>query len=208
MGYKELTRDVAGFGKEVYADIQAFKATQKENNKLVGSGEMGAKQSRDILDGMRNKIIEKQARKAELSRQYAQTLYNAEVNKMDSVKQSVTSEMVAELSLLAQLKVEQSDIDDFTEKFNDVPLALRKLKDIAKQNKLDFEEPHSKLDDLKLFDNKIQKQIDIFSDSGHIEDDIMLKFHVTDVDKNMNFDYENYLNSEELHESGEGYLYQ
>lgn len=208
MGYKELTRDVAGFGKEIYADIQAFKATQKEHNKLIESGEMGAKQSRDILDGMRNKIIEKQARKAELSRQYAQTLYNAEVNKMDSVKQSVTSEMVAELSLLAQLKVEQSDIDDFTEKFNDVPLALRKLKDIAKQNKLDFEEPHSKLDDLKLFDNKIQKQIDIFSDSGHIEDDIMLKFHVTDVDKNMNFDYENYLNSEELHESGEGYLYQ
>lgn len=208
MGYKELTRDVAGFGKEVYADIQAFKAAQKEHNKLLEAGEIGTKQSRDILDGMRNKIIEKQARKAESFRQYAQTLYNAEVNKMDSVKQSVTSEMVAELSLLAQLKVEQSDINEFTEKFKDVPLALRKLKDIAKQNELLFTEPHNNLDDLKLFDNKIQKYIDIFSDSGHIGDDIMLKFHVIDVDKNMNFDYENYLNSEKLHESGGEYLYQ
>mgnify|MGYP006879745193 CR=1 FL=1 len=67
----------------------------------------------------------------------------SELKRIEGNRQTVTQEVMNELSLLSQIDVDHDELLEYAEKYSNSPLVLRRIVDIAKQKEIPFALPDS-----------------------------------------------------------------
>ena len=67
----------------------------------------------------------------------------SELKRIEGNRQTVTQEVMNELSLLSQIDVDHDELLEYAEKHSNSPLVLRRIVDIAKQKEIPFALPDS-----------------------------------------------------------------
>lgn len=186
MTYRDLTKNIANFGKEIHADIQELKTAETEFNNLVKKGELGYKQKDEKLAEMKRAIIEKQAHQKNVFQSSARIKYETKLKAIEEEQQAVTQDDLAELLLLDQIELTQDDINKYADKYANKPLAMRKINSIAKEQELTPVYHDTEVDNLNFINNKVTEYIEMFSDNSQIADPLVLNFTISSLDENIN----------------------
>lgn len=128
-----IKNDIKAFGKKKHNYMTGYIAKQNELNKQLQAGMIGEKYIKDQLEAYKqegdtysnttyNKIH------ADIEKQYELELEELKQNEL-----SVTADDVAELTLLASVKMTKEDLMGYFEKYKNKPLAIKKLWEIAEQ---------------------------------------------------------------------------
>ena len=151
-----IKNDIKAFGKKKHEYMTGYIAKQDELNKKLSEGMIGEKYAKDQLAAYKlegdtystntyNKIHAEIEKQREL-----------ELATLKQVELSVTSDDVAELTLLASMPMTEDDLLVYFEKYKNKPLAIKKLWSIAEKYPeitidLDLFDAEQKLESLILF---------------------------------------------------------
>ena len=84
----------------------------------------------------------------------------SELKRIEGNRQTVTQEVMNELSLLSQIDVDHDELLEYAEKHSNSPLVLRRIADIAKQKEIPFALPDSEEVKLEKILDRINGDVD------------------------------------------------
>lgn len=133
MTFTTIKDDIKAFGKKKHGYMTGYIAKQEELHKQLQNGMIGEKYAKDQLEAYKlegdtysrdtyNKIH------AEIEKQH-----ELELEALKEKELSVTADDVAELTLLASMKMTKDELLGYFEKYKNKPLAIKKLWSIAEQ---------------------------------------------------------------------------
>lgn len=126
MTFTTIKDDIKAFGKKKHGYMTGYIAKQEELHKQLQNGMIGKKYAKDQLEAYKlegdtyNKIH------AEIEKQH-----ELELEALKEKELSVTADDVAELTLLASMKMTKDELLGYFEKYKNKPLAIKKLLSIA-----------------------------------------------------------------------------
>lgn len=133
-----IKNDIKAFAKKKHSYMTGYIAMQEDFHKRLATGMIGEQWAKQELEKYKTE-----------GDTYARTTYNQimvdiervheqELAKLKEKELSVTADDMAELNLLASMDVTEDELVTYYEKFKDKPLAIKKLNDIAKQQRVLF----------------------------------------------------------------------
>lgn len=126
MTFTTIKDDIKAFGKKKHGYMTGYIAKQEELHKQLQNGMIGKKYAKEQLEAYKlegdtyNKIH------AEIEKQH-----ELELEALKEKELSVTADDVAELTLLASMKMTKDELLGYFEKYKNKPLAIKKLLSIA-----------------------------------------------------------------------------
>lgn len=126
MTFTTIKDDIKAFGKKKHGYMTGYIAKQEKLHKQLQNGMIGKKYAKDQLEAYKlegdtyNKIH------AEIEKQH-----ELELEALKEKELSVTADDVAELTLLASMKMTKDELLGYFEKYKNKPLAIKKLLSIA-----------------------------------------------------------------------------
>lgn len=140
MTLTEIKTQIDNFGKRKQEQIEEYSNKQKELAEKVKNNEMYQTEANLRLEDI-----------AKAAKNYSDTEYNSIISKIEAIEQTeleaikagyetVTSDNLAELTLLGQTKVTEKELLSYLEKYKRNPLAIKKLHEIAFNNGISLPE--------------------------------------------------------------------
>lgn len=144
MSLDQLVKKAEEFVKVSAKSTQEYLSTAEDYKQKVSEGRMGSVEAREKLDDIKsttNALLSQQG--ATLNEEVRLAL-EAEYQRVDNESETVTADQLAELTLLGELELTNEDMEKYADKYKNNPLALKKLKDIAKEKTLFVEFPRDR----------------------------------------------------------------
>lgn len=141
-----------------------FQELAKSLNQQIDEGLKGYEEAKNILTDRREKMENTLYHERKELEKEIENMRESEIQAISKSEQPVTADMVAELDLLNQTIVEGEDISKYISKYKDIPLAMRRLKDIASSNKIMGDFPADKSEQLNTFLGNIQSFVEYSSE--------------------------------------------
>ncbi|MGF0046529.1 hypothetical protein ACQRD4_00940 [Streptococcus hyointestinalis] len=130
----ELKNELKAFGKQRYGYMKQYIELAEDLGQKLKQGVMYQSEVEARLHDFKQNVETQSRQKAdELYNKIEQT-YEAELVKLQDTVQGVTADDVAELTLLATTEVTKDELEEYFVKYKNKPLAVKKLKEIAKQS--------------------------------------------------------------------------
>ena len=130
----ELKNELKAFGKQRYGYMKQYIELAEDLGQKLKQGVMYQSEVEARLHDFKQSV-ENQSRQKEYEMyDKIEQTYEAELVKLQDTVQGVTADDVAELTLLATTEVSKDELEEYFIKYQNKPLALKKLKEIAKQN--------------------------------------------------------------------------
>ena len=130
----ELKNELKAFGKQRYGYMKQYIELAEDLGQKLKQGVMYQSEVEARLHDFKQSVETQSRQKAEELYDKIEQTYEAELVKLQDTVQGVTADDVAELTLLATTEVSKDELEEYFIKYQNKPLAIKKLKEIAKQN--------------------------------------------------------------------------
>lgn len=165
---EQYSKEVQAFIKSSQEETQNVHNLAADLREKINTGMVGAVAAKEQLESYKQGVRNNLSAGAEYLKEAGQKAIAAELESLESGYKGVTADDVAELSLLSQMDIDRNDLDKYIDKYKDVPLALRRLKEISKEKSFAKVFPATKEEQLKAMNETMENSISRFS---HIQTD-------------------------------------
>ncbi len=192
MTLEQLNKEVQSYIQESYEMGVEYKKERDDLEKKVSEGLKGPIEVEKTLEAKKQYSVQVLKEKSVVLNNRIEEVRELEIKKIDSKTESVTADALAELNLLSQLDVSGEDVKKYIDKYKNTPLALRKLKSIAKENKVFAEFPEDRSEQLDMILKKIENSVNRFKTPDYLSYDAQIKMLVEGKKETHQQDVANY----------------
>lgn len=125
-------------------------------NKQIEEERLGVKQGQEMMQEEKDEFTRATREQAQDLLERLERAEETALKHIEDNKESVTSENVAELQLLAQVDTTSEELKKYAEKYSNNDLALRLLEKIAKEQKIMFALPETEAEKTKKEFSKVR----------------------------------------------------
>ena len=160
MELEKLMKRVVKYVEESMENIEIYNNAFSDINIKEQSQDITPKRADEMRAELQAKIAEKRDKATESIEQMLNQVRESELKRIEGNRQTVTQEVMNELSLLSQVDVDHDELLEYAEKHSNSPLVLRRIADIAKQKEIPFALPDSEEVKLEKILDRINGDVD------------------------------------------------
>lgn len=160
MKLEKLMKRVVKYVEESMQNIEIYNNAFSDINAKEQSQDITTKRADEMRAELRAKIAEKRDTATQSIVEMLNQVREAELKRIEGNRQTVTQEVMNELSLLSQIDVDHDELLEYAEKHSNSPLVLRRIADIAKQKEIPFALPDSEEVKLEKILDRINGDVD------------------------------------------------
>lgn len=175
MELEQVAKEVQGFINESYQATSEYKKTESDLKEKVRNGLRGPVEIKQELEDKRRSIQATLSTKADQLQAKLDEVKTKELKNIEETSESITADTLAELNLLSQLDLTSADISEYINKYKNTPLALRKLKEIAREKKTMNEFPPDKKEYLNVVIGRMSNSLSRFQRPNYEDYDVKTK---------------------------------
>lgn len=160
MELEKLMKRVVKYVEESMKNIEIYNNAFADINMKEQSQDITPKRADEMRAELQAKITEKRDTATQSIAEMLNQVRESELKRIEGNRQSVTQEVMNELSLLNQVDVDHDELLEYAEKHSNSPLVLRRIADIAKQKEIPFALPDSEEVKLEKILDRINGDVD------------------------------------------------
>ena len=160
MKLEKLMKRVTKYVEESLQNVEIYNNAFSDINMKEQSQDITPKRADEMRAELRAKIAEKRDTATQSIEQMLNQVRESELKRIEGNRQTVTQEVMNELSLLSQIDVDHDELLEYAEKHSNSPLVLRRIADIAKQKEIAFALPDSEEVKLEKILDRINGDVD------------------------------------------------
>ena len=160
MKLEKLMKRVVKYVEESMQNIEIYNNAFSDINAKEQSQDITPKRADEMRAELQAKIAEKRDTATQSIKEMLNQVREAELKRIEGNRQTVTQEVMNELSLLNQIDVEHDELLEYAEKHSNSPLVLRRIADIAKEKEIPFALPDSEEVKLEKILDRINGDVD------------------------------------------------
>lgn len=146
---KAITKEAIKLVDYITQGNEKLAETIEKYNKQIEEERLGVKQGQEMLQKQKSEFEQSTREQAQGLLERLEQAEKTTLKHIEDNKESVTSENVAELQLLAQVDTTSEELKKYAEKYSNNDLALRLLEKIAKEQQIMFALPETEKDKIK-----------------------------------------------------------
>jgi len=159
---EDLAKETQSFVSESQKLTSEFKSFEEDMNNKVKQELRGSVEARQEIENRKSQVhgaLQEKAAKIEAKKE---SVRERELMKIEETTDPITSDSLAELTLLSQLELTNDDMKDYINKYKHTPLALKKLQGIAKEKKVFSEFPPDRKERLNIVLGRMSNHLSNF----------------------------------------------
>ncbi|MRI80707.1 hypothetical protein GIY11_01495 [Aerococcaceae bacterium DSM 109653] len=160
MELEKLMNRVIKHVEESMQNIEIYNNALSDINMKEQSQDITPKRAGEMRAELQAKIAEKRDTATQSIVEMMNQVRESELKRIEGNRQTVTQEVMNELSLLSQIDVDHDELLEYAEKHSNSPLVLRRIADIAKQKEIPFALPDSQEVKLEKILDRINGNVD------------------------------------------------
>ena len=160
MELEKLMKRVIRYVEESMQNIEIYNNAFSDINMKEQSQDITPKRADEMRAELQAKIAEKRDTATQSIVEMMNQVRESELKRIEGNRQTVTQEVMNELSLLSQIDVDHDELLEYAEKHLNNPLVLRRIADIAKEKEIPFALPDSQEVKLEKILNRINGNVD------------------------------------------------
>lgn len=160
MELEKLMKRVVKYVEESMQNVEIYNNAFSDIDIKEQSQDITPKRADEMRAELQAKIAEKRDTATQSIGQMLNQVRESELKRIEGNRQSVTQEVMNELSLLSQVDVDHDELLEYAEKHSNSPLVLRRIADIAKQKEIPFALPDSEEVKLEKILDRINGDVD------------------------------------------------
>ena len=160
MELEKLMKRVIRYAEESMQNVEIYNKAFLDINMKEQSQDITPKRADEMRAELQAKIAEKRDTATQSIVEMLNQVRESELKRIEGNRQTVTQEVMNELSLLSQIDVDHDELLEYAEKHSNSPLVLRRIADIAKQKDIPFALPDSQEVKLEKILDRINGDVD------------------------------------------------
>lgn len=160
MELEKLMKRVIRYAEESMQNVEVYNNAFSDINMKEQRQDITPKRADEMKAELQAKIAEKRDTATQSIVEMLNQVRESELKRIEGNRQTVTQEVMNELSLLSQVDVDHDELLEYAEKHSNSPLVLRRIADIAKQKDIPFALPDSEEVKLEKILNRINGDVD------------------------------------------------
>lgn len=160
MELEKLMKRVVKYVEESMQNVVLYNNGMSEIHDKLQQQDITPKRADEMKAELKAKLTEKRDSATESIEEMLNQVREAELKRIEGNRQTVTQEVMNELSLLSQVNVDHDELLEYAEKHSNSPLVLRRIADIAKQKEIPFALPDSEEVKLEKILDRINGDVD------------------------------------------------
>lgn len=160
MELEKLMKRVIKHIEESMQNVEIYNNAFSDINMKLQNQDITPKRADEMKAELRAKIAEKRDTATQSIKKMLNQVRESELKRIEDNRQTVTQEVMNELSLLSQVDVNHDELLEYAEKHSNSPLVLRRIADIAKQKEIPFALPDSQEVKLEKILDRINGNVD------------------------------------------------
>ncbi|MBZ6527792.1 hypothetical protein HYQ40_08365 [Aerococcaceae bacterium DSM 111021] len=160
MELEKLMKRVIRYAEESMQNVEIYNNAFSDINMKEQSQDITPKRADEMRAELQAKIAEKRDTATQSIVEMLNQVRESELKRIEGNRQTVTQEVMNELSLLSQIDVDHDELLEYAEKHSNSPLVLRRIADIAKQKEIPFALPDSQEVKLEKILDRINGDVD------------------------------------------------
>lgn len=161
---EKLMKRVIKYVEESMRNIEMYNNAISDINMKEQSQDMTPKRADEMRAELKAKIAENRDTATQSIEQMLNQVRESELKRIEGNRQTVTQEVMNELTLLSQIDVEYDDLYEYAVQHLNNPLVLRRIADIAKEQEIPFALPESQEVKLEKILNRIKGDVDYIAE--------------------------------------------
>lgn len=161
---EKLMKRVVKLVEESMKNIEMYNNAFSDINMKEQNQDMTPKRADEMRAELKAQIAEKRDTATQSIEQMLNQVREAELKRIEGNRQTVTQEVMNELTLLSQIDVEYDELYEYAVQHSNSPLVLRRLADIAKEKEIPFALPESQEVKLEKILNRINGDVDYIAE--------------------------------------------
>lgn len=157
---EKLMKRVIKHIEESMQNIEMYNNAFSDINMKQQNQDITPKRADEMKAELKAKLAEKRDKATQSIAEMLKQVREAELKRIESNRQTVTQEVMNELTLLSQIDVEYDDLYEYAVQHLNSPLVLRRIADIAKEKEIPFALPESQEVKLEKILNRINDDVD------------------------------------------------
>lgn len=157
---EKLMKRVIKYVEESMRNIEMYNNAFSDINMKQQNQDITPKRADEMKAELKAKLTEKRDTATESIAEMLNQVREAELKRIESNRQTVTQEVMNELTLLSQIDVEYDDLYEYAVNHLNNPLVLRRIADIAKEKEIPFSLPESQEVKLEKILDRINGDVD------------------------------------------------
>lgn len=162
MTLEQLAKETQEFIQEALEVQNDYVKHSDDLNKKVKAGLKGSVEVLQELGKMKDNITEDFYSKAVKLQEKIEVVRNEEIKNIEKHEDPITSDALAELTLLSELELSKSDLENYVEKYKYSPLALKRIREISHKNNIFVDFPKDRKEHLNTTLGRIDNHITRF----------------------------------------------
>lgn len=172
---EELGKEVQAFIKDSYELTSDYKNIEADLQEKVRNGLRGQVEVNQELENKQQELKEALGNGASKLKEKVEEVRTKELQEIEETSDSVTADTLAELNLLSQLDLTNSDVEKYINKYKHNPLALRRLQEISKDKRTLNQFPPNREEYLNTILGRMDTSINRFKQLKVSEHDVKIK---------------------------------
>ena len=160
MELEKLMKRVIRYAEESMQNVEIYNNAFSDINIKEQNQDITPKRADEMKAELKAKIAEKRDTATQSIVEMMNQVRESELKRIEGNRQTVTQEVMNELSLLSQIDVDHDELLEYAEKHSNSPLVLRRIADIAKQKDIPFALPDSQEVKLEKILDRINGDVD------------------------------------------------
>lgn len=157
---EKLMKRVIKYIEESMQNVELYNNGISDINMKQQNQDITPKRADEMKAELKAKLTEKRDTASQSIEEMLTQVREAELKRIESDRQTVTQEVMNELTLLSKIDVEYEDLYEYAVKHLNNPLVLRRIADIAKEKEIPFALPESQEVKLEKILNRINGDVD------------------------------------------------
>lgn len=133
---EDLAKETQSFVNESQKLTSEFKSFEDDMNNKVKQQLRGFVEAKQEIDNKKSQVYGALQDKATKIEEKKESVRERELLKIEETTDPITSDTLAELTILSQLDLTNDDMKDYINKYKHTPLALKKLQGISSEKQL------------------------------------------------------------------------
>ena len=160
MELEKLMKRVVKYVEESMENVEMYNNAFSDINVKQQNQDITPKRADEMRAELQAKIAEKRDKATQSIAEMLNQVREKELKRIEGNRQTVTQEVMNELSLLSQIDVDHDELLEYAEKHSNSPLVLRRIADIAKEKEIPFALPDSEEVKLEKILDRINGDVD------------------------------------------------
>lgn len=164
MELQKLMEHVVKYVEESFENFGLYNEASSIITEQVKSQDITLKRADEMRAELQAKIAEKRDKATQSIEKMITQVRESELERFEDNRQTVTQEIMNELSLLSQIDVDHDELFEYAERHVNNPLVLRRIADIAKKKEIPFALPDNEEVKLEKILDRINGDVDYIAE--------------------------------------------